>query len=49
MTDDEEFSSYFPKDLKNLGTSAEKILKKVQDMIDGKSIPSNYIYNKKED
>lgn len=40
---DDEFSHYFLQDLKNLGASAENILKKVQDMIDEKSIPEHCV------
>ncbi len=48
MTDDEEFSNFFLQDLKNQGASAENVLKKVQDMIDDKSIPYNYIKSYKD-
>ena len=43
VTDDDEFSNFFLQDLKNLGTSAENVLKKVQDMIDDKSVQHHYI------
>lgn len=34
MTDEEEFSKYFLQDLKDLGATAERILKKVQDRLE---------------
>jgi hypothetical protein len=47
-TDDEEFSNFFLQDLKNLGASAANVLKKVQDMIDDKSVPHHYIKSNNE-
>jgi hypothetical protein len=50
VTEDEEFSNYFLQDLKNLGASAENVLKKVQDMIDDKTVLPIYITpNQKRD
>jgi len=34
VTDEPEFSKYFIQDLKDLGATAERILKKVQDKLD---------------
>ena len=42
-TEDEGFSNFFLQDLKSLGAAAENVLKKVQDMMDDKSMPRSFL------
>jgi hypothetical protein len=43
VTEDEEFSKDFLQDFKNMAACAERICKKVQDMMEDKSVPTHYI------